>query len=1167
MRFAELQLIRYGRFEDCSLRFGQGDIDLQLILGPNEAGKSTALAAVSDLLFGFETRTRFAFRFDQRLLRLGAVLEAQGDRLEIRRRKGTAKTLLDPEEQPIDDALLSAHLGGQTRDSFERMFGLDHGRLREGGKAMLAAKDDVGAAIFAAGSGLVQVARVCEELEAEAKAIWTRSAGESRRYTAAHSAYQAAKAKLKGVEVRPAAWTKARKELEVAEAELEALKSERAALTQQHRAVQRRQLVLPPTARREQALRRIAELGPVPELSPDAARRCETALDEAQTARAAAIAAQAEIDRLAQELEGVRPRPELLEIAPEIVDLRELKGVVDQGLAKLAALTADRDNRWARIRTSVAEIGWPDEPPPALKLRLPGRPAVADLRQLIEDRRGLDEQSRSTSQAAREAAATKRRLEAELDALPATPDVRPLQDLVRELRAAGHSHTRQQAEADTEELEQVLRARLRAMAPWSGDVTALLALEPPLEDDADHALARLKQAREAVEDQVEACDRERARGGQMLLERKQAVLAHPAPDLHAQEQARVARGGAWAPLKAHLHREAMLHDVDAATSSYEQAVLDADRIADERFASAEHAGGLAALEREIEKSDLQLSQAETRLAAARAEVEAAQAAFAALVAPLGVTLSPEAYPRWRDAHAHALEAAHGLELARADRLGAREAEELARRRLAAALGRTPEGETLQGLLDHADRLIDAAGDARARERELRGQLTAAQQMAERAEQQAQTAAEAETAWSSSWAPALTRAGLPPDASVAVTRAQLDIIEALRGNLERVLELDNQLDAIRQSGEEFEQRVAAAARRVDVAAAPDCIALYAALQALAAEALAKAERARTLEATLDQARTKLSTSEATIAEAEIVLSPLAAAGPEGDTAERRILLMRSTEAGRLRALVEELEAEILGHGHGRPLNILIAEVSDADPEVLAAQSDQLAEQIDELNTGVEAKSAIRQAAHAAFTALDDRPDAAVAAFEIAEARSEMAFQAELYIRKRAESRLLRTAVERYRQQKQGPLLARASALFATLTLGGFSRLMVDYDGDTARLAGVRTDAATVVPVEGMSEGTVDQLFLALRIAAIEDAVAQGVRLPFVADDLFINFDDERAAAGFKVLAELSRKTQVLFFTHHTHLADVAEAALGCGKISVCGLDREAPSAGASATNAA
>jgi len=91
------------------------------------------------------------------------------------------------------------------------------------------------------------------------------------------------------------------------------------------------------------------------------------------------------------------------------------------------------------------------------------------------------------------------------------------------------------------------------------------------------------------------------------------------------------------------------------------------------------------------------------------------------------------------------------------------------------------------------------------------------------------------------------------------------------------------------------------------------------------------------------------------------------------------------------------------------------------------------------------------------------------------------------------------------------------LAATLTLGRFSRLIVDYDADKPTLAGVRSDD-TVVPVDGMSEGTVDQLYLALRVAAVEDVVRGGVRLPFL-DDLFLNFDDERAAAGFKVFAQL------------------------------------------------
>jgi uncharacterized protein YhaN len=50
------------------------------------------------------------------------------------------------------------------------------------------------------------------------------------------------------------------------------------------------------------------------------------------------------------------------------------------------------------------------------------------------------------------------------------------------------------------------------------------------------------------------------------------------------------------------------------------------------------------------------------------------------------------------------------------------------------------------------------------------------------------------------------------------------------------------------------------------------------------------------------------------------------------------------------------------------------------------------------------------------------------------------------------------------------------------------------------------------------------------------------LPFIADDLFINYDDQRSAAGFKVLANLAEKTQVLFFTHHEHLTRIAADAI-------------------------
>ena len=78
---------------------------------------------------------------------------------------------------------------------------------------------------------------------------------------------------------------------------------------------------------------------------------------------------------------------------------------------------------------------------------------------------------------------------------------------------------------------------------------------------------------------------------------------------------------------------------------------------------------------------------------------------------------------------------------------------------------------------------------------------------------------------------------------------------------------------------------------------------------------------------------------------------------------------------------------------------------------------------------------------------------------------------------------------------------------------------------------------------MSTGTADQLYLALRVASVEDYLNRADTLPFVADDLFVNFDDARSAAGLKVMSQVAAKTQVLFFTHHQHLVEMARQELG------------------------
>jgi uncharacterized protein YhaN len=132
------------------------------------------------------------------------------------------------------------------------------------------------------------------------------------------------------------------------------------------------------------------------------------------------------------------------------------------------------------------------------------------------------------------------------------------------------------------------------------------------------------------------------------------------------------------------------------------------------------------------------------------------------------------------------------------------------------------------------------------------------------------------------------------------------------------------------------------------------------------------------------------------------------------------------------------------------------------------------------------------------------------------------------------------MERFRETSQGPILRAASELFGRITCGSFEGLRADQDADGSPvLVGVRPGGRETVPIEGMSDGTADQLYLSLRLAGLEHYLAANDPMPFVVDDILIKFDNDRAAAALQALARLSEKTQVIFFTHHKHLSDMAQ----------------------------
>jgi uncharacterized protein YhaN len=285
----------------------------------------------------------------------------------------------------------------------------------------------------------------------------------------------------------------------------------------------------------------------------------------------------------------------------------------------------------------------------------------------------------------------------------------------------------------------------------------------------------------------------------------------------------------------------------------------------------------------------------------------------------------------------------------------------------------------------------------------------------------------------------------------------------------------------------------------------------------------------------------------------LLRPLVELARTEARAELAQAVDRSDMVRSLRAKIAGLREDIVKAGDGLEFDAIIKDCVEADPFELASRVAARQQKIDDLDADIVRVAGELATAAATFKALDDRPDAAVAAADMAQARAEMEFQAEAYIRKRTEAALLRSAIERYRKERQAPLLKRAAEIFRTLTLERYEGLIVDTEsGEAPTLSGVLAGGDDVVPVGGMSEGTIDQLYLALRVAAVESAVAAGLKLPFIADDLFINFDNDRAGAGFRVLAELASRTQVLFFTHHHHLLPIAAQALAPRKATVCPL---------------
>ncbi|MEX1237962.1 MAG: hypothetical protein WD994_06810, partial [Pseudomonadales bacterium] len=310
------------------------------------------------------------------------------------------------------------------------------------------------------------------------------------------------------------------------------------------------------------------------------------------------------------------------------------------------------------------------------------------------------------------------------------------------------------------------------------------------------------------------------------------------------------------------------------------------------------------------------------------------------------------------------------------------------------------------------------------------------------------------------------------------------------------------------------------------------------------------RRQQIEEQLQQARQDIQDSEATKQTMTERLDALCAEAKRDSHAELDEAERRSSAYLQLKAEVDNVEKDISDSGEGAAVVELEVEAEGVDSDALPAQVEALSQKIEEeleprQTTLAEAKG--REANE--LELMDGSDEAAVLADQSQSVLASIRSNSERFVRLKLAARILRDEIERYRKENQGPLVKRASECFAVLTRGSFEGLRTDFsEKDEPVLAGIRPSGERV-HVEGMSNGTRDQLYLALRLASLEKYMESSEPMPFIVDDILVDFDDDRSEAALSALAELALKTQVILFTHHSRVVEQARELRTSAQIQV------------------
>jgi len=1163
MEIRELNLAAFGPFTDRTLDFSQKEGGLHIVYGPNEAGKSSALRGLKAFLYNIDERTPDNFLHANDKLRIeGCVRTADDRELAFVRRKGRKNTLLSMEGESLDDKVLVPFLQGVTQELFEMLFGIDHRALVQGGQEILEQKGEVGQALFSASLGSHALHAVLNQLDQEAGGLFLPQ-GSKPTINSALKAYGDLNKEIRSRSLSSREWDEHRRVLARTTKELEQIQSELADNRVEVNRLKRIQRVLPKLARRHELLQKLEALGEVIVLPDDFGERRQKAVTERETAQAIIQKARSRLDGLQGQIEGLSVRQEVLEQGESIEALHARLGSYRKAMQDRPHLEAEYKQLCTDAESLIKDV----RPDLALSDIEVLRPVFAK-RQRITD---LGNQNPVLVSRVKQAKSNLRETEVRLEEArkerQKLPDIGSPDALRRAIAAARKSgdvdSAIQSGRSELSTPTEQCAAELARLTLWTGSLEDLPSLPVPTRENINRFEVeyaeiekRAQRLREKQEETAEAL-REASR----RLDEMQRAGAVPTEEELI--ELRTEREQAWQLLRRQwidgedVNTEASTMDAERALpDAFEYRVIGADELADRLRREAERVHSQASLLAELENEKQRAGEILQQIDGCTAEKKKIDTDWGALWTPCAIQpRTPREMRAWLDNLEKLRDRVAQLSALRqqvSDLEHGRDAQIQLLKQQLQNLGKDcPDSTSLEAVLLESEEIVDDL-DGIIRQREtLDKEITTLERDQETLNAGSQEASSDLDEWKSLWKEVLEDVGLEGDALPSEAADVIDKLRELFAKQSDAEKLQRRIRAIDEDAESFSGQVGSVVTNV----APEFAKLpmeeaVMRLNTLLSESRTGLSRRQQIEEQLQQARQDIQDSEATIQTMIERLDMLCVEAKRDSHAELDDAERRSAEYLRLKAEVDNVEKEILDTGEGATVVELEVEAEGVDSDALPAQVEALTQKIEEeleprQTTLAEAKG--RETKE--LELMDGSDEAAVLADQSQSVLASIRSNAERFVRLKLAARILRDEIERYRKENQGPLVKRASECFTALTRGSFEGLRTDFnEKDEPVLAGIRPNGEHV-HVEGMSNGTRDQLYLALRLASLEKYMDSSEPMPFIVDDILVDFDDDRSEAALNALAELAKKTQVILFTHHSRVVEQAHKLEGNQQVHI------------------